>query len=271
MKKTRPFLLAGLVLGLAACGTMDVESTWTGPGLKIDGRADDWRDGLYDVKDTGLSLGVRNDDRFVYVCLRAADRRVAAQVLRAGLIVWFDPKGGSDKVLGVHFPLAADLDDLLARPRGAGEPDPAAQRERRQALAERRSEIEILGPGRDESIRLKIEELKGLEAAFANAGGMFVYEIKVPLTAGPDSPYAVGLKSGNRIGIGFDSPRPDVLMNRQGGGMRVPGGGGMGGRMGGRGMGGMTGGRMGGGRGGAEPLKIWLKVTLAGSPNNRRD
>ena len=212
-----------------------------------------------------MSFGVQNDERFVYVCLRAADRRAAAQILRAGLIVWFDPKGGKDKVLGVHYPLEPEGDKFPGLSRGTGAEDENVRRERRQALAERREEIEILGPGRDETIRLKKDELKGIEAAFANAGGVFAYEVKVPLVAGPDSPYAVGPKSGNLVGIGFDSPRPDVLLGRRGAGGRIPGGG-MGGRMGGRGMGGgMIG--VGGGRGGVLQLKVWLKAALARSPS----
>ena len=265
MKKSPWILLAGFLLVLTACGTLDVASVWSDAGITIDGLTDDWRGRLYDVKDTGVSFGVQNDDRFVYVCLRAADRRAAAQILRAGLIVWFDPKGGKDKVLGVHYPLEPDGDELPGLSRGAGGQDENARRERRQALAERREEIEILGPGRDETIRLKKDELKGIEAAFANAGGVFAYEVKVQLAAGPDSPYAVGLKSGNQVGIGFDSPRPDVLLGRRGAGGRTPGGG-MGGRMGGRGMGGgMIG--VGGGRGGVQQLKVWLKAALARSPS----
>ena len=265
MKKSHWILLAGLLFGLTACGTLDVASVWSEAGITIDGRTDDWRCRLYDVKDTGVSFGVQNDERFVYVCLRAADRRAAAQILRAGLIVWFDPKGGKDKVLGVHYPLEPEGDKFPGLSRGTGAEDENVRRERRQALAERREEIEILGPGRDETIRLKKDELKGIEAAFANAGGVFAYEVKVPLVAGPDSPYAVGPKSGNLVGIGFDSPRPDVLLGRRGAGGRIPGGG-MGGRMGGRGMGGgMIG--VGGGRGGVQQLKVWLKAALARSPS----
>ena len=277
MNKTPLILLTGLLLSLTACGTLDVASFWAGSAITIDGRTDDWRDRLFDIKDTGLSFGVQNDDRFIYVCVRSADRRAAAQILRAGLIVWFDPKGGKDKILGIHYPLETDLSDFpVLAGRTGGQLDPAAQRERRQAMAEVRNEIEILGPGRDEKIRLKKDELKGLEAAFANTAGMFVYELKVPLAAGLESPYTVGLKSGNLIGIGFDSPRPEMLMGRPGAGGRIPGGGGMGpgmgGHRGGRGRGGrMGGGMMGGrgGRGGAEPLKMWLKVSLAGSPEKK--
>ncbi|MBN1940340.1 MAG: hypothetical protein JW843_12200 [Candidatus Aminicenantes bacterium] len=264
MKKAKTVVLLGLVLLVAACGTMDVKSVWTGTEIKIDGRADDWQGGLVEVKGTGVSLGVRNDDRFVFLCLKAEDQRTAAQVLRAGLIVWFDPQGGAEKTLGIHYPLAADLVALVARSRGTGEQDPAALRERRQALAERREEIEILGPGRDESIQLRREELKGIEVAFANAGGVFIYEIKVPLTTVPDSPYAVVPVSGNRIGIGFDSPRLEIPTYRRGGGGRIPGGGGIGGigRTGSRG----GGGRIGGGRVGSDPVKMQLIVTLAEPP-----
>jgi hypothetical protein len=88
MKKIPWILLSGLLLALTACGTLDVASFWPDAAIKIDGRTDDWRGRLYAVEDTGVSFGVQNDDHFVYVCLLATDRRAAAQILRAGFILW---------------------------------------------------------------------------------------------------------------------------------------------------------------------------------------
>lgn len=262
MKHKRWVLAILPILILTSCGQVEVESRWRTGAIVIDGRADDWQGVLYTVEGKGLALGVQNDGEFVYICLQASDRRMLAPVLRDGLIVWFDPAGGKDKVLGVKFPLGVDWSDFEG-------PLPGAQDRtgtRRNALADR-DEVEILGPGRDEMIRFKREELKSIEVAVQNRG-TFTYELKIPLIVGPDTPYAAAVLPGRTLGIGFNSPKPDLIRAGRGGGMAPGrgGSGGMGGRGGMGGMGGMGGGRRGGMRGGAEPLKIWLKANLAVPP-----
>jgi hypothetical protein len=253
MKKRYFFFLILSVLPLASCGMLDIKSQWRDTAIAIDARSDDWQGRLYSLEDSGLSVGVLNDETFVYICVTAADARAAGQVLRQGLIVWFDPKGGKDKVLGIHYPLARDWQDFNVTPRG----ETGNQEARRQTLQEIRSELEILGPGRDEKVRLRVEEAKGIEAAFQTRG-RFVYELKVPLAKNDGTPHAIGVETGKIVGVGFDSPRLDFILPGRGMGGRIPGGFGPG-------LSGRNPGRIGMGRGmrNAEPIKFWMKVQLA--------
>jgi len=248
------------ILFLASCGSVEIESQWRESEITIDGKLSDWQGRLWEIENTGVSIGVLNDDENIYLCLAAVNPQAAGQVLRQGLIAWFDPKGGKDKVLGIHFPLGRELGEF----EGPMNPDTGV-RDSQRGQRENLDEIEILGPGRDEKVKMRVSELKGIEVSIEPSAGMLVYELKIPLKPGDQTPHAAGTEPGKIVGIGFDSSRPDMLMPGRGMG-GIPGGGGFGPGM----RGGMPGGggmaRMGRGFRGQEPLKLWLKVQLALQP-----
>ena len=123
------------------------------------------------------------------------------------------------------------------------------------------SEMEILGPGKDERVRMVLAQAKGIEVKTAYSEGRLVYELKAPLARNAELPYAIGSRPGGTIGIGFETPEPDrerirEMMGQRPGGMGrfPPSGGGMGGR---GGMPGRPRGAM------PKPFELWAKVTLA--------
>ncbi len=128
--------------------------------------------------------------------------------------------------------------------------------------------LEILGPEKDDAHSFVADRAPGVTVKLAEVEGSIVYELKVPLAASADAPYAIGTQPGATIGLGLETPKVErpSMEGRRGGGMGGFGGGmgGRGGGMGGRGGG--MGGRGGGGRGGfepAKPMKIWATVRLA--------
>jgi hypothetical protein len=262
MKKIHFSVLLILILILASCGTVDIASHWRDRNIVIDGKADDWQGQLYTAEKTGLSLGVSNDEKDLYVCLTVSDPRIAPQAFRQGLVVWFDPKGGKDKILGLHYPVGATATRFGGPPGEQTNDEEARRRNVRQEM----NEIEILGPGRDERARMPLEEAKGIKVAISRGGGGFVYELEIPFEKTDETPWAVGKPTGEFLGVGFDSTRPDLIIPGRGMG-GLPGGFGPGyaGRFPGRGA--MIG--IGRGRGYGEPIKLWLKVHLASQPDER--
>jgi hypothetical protein len=252
-------ILTFSLLALAGCGTLDIDSRWREAAIVVDARLDDWQGRLFDIEDINVSFGVENDDRDLFLSLRAADPRVLAQIFRSGLVVWFDPEGGKDRVLGIHYPLARDWRDF----EGPAAADEEERKRRREETRERLEDVEILGPGRDEKARFRIGEVPGLDLASRREGGLFVLEARIPLGKAEGSPYAIGARPGGLVGIRIDSARLDFAS--PGRGMGRPGGGfGPGGvGRGGMGRGGIMIGR---GLRGAEPLKLRLKARLAESP-----
>jgi hypothetical protein len=258
-----------LVLGLAGCSSYTTYATESLPRqeeIKIDGKTDDWLGFLSIIEDGSASVGFRNDGENLYVCLMVEEETLQAQVMRQGLTVWFDPKGGKAKSLGIRYP--------LGRPRGERPEEPPAEPGSPPSgdfSAEAMSALEILRSEKGEPQKMEIAEVPGIEIVAAPSRGLLVYELKIPLSQTELHLIAVGAQPGRTIGIGFETPKPDrsQMPGPPSGGM--PGGGGqppMGGMPGGGG-----GGRPGGSPGGRmmgempEGLKFWTLVQLSSRGN----
>jgi len=259
-----------LVIFLAGCGTVELESRWKEQEITIDGKSSDWLGSMYFFEGEDVSVGFLNDENDLYVCLIAAEPTLRAQVMMQGFTAWFDPEGGKEKTFGIRFPLGR---------RGIGERDvPIDMRNRDREPSEEEfqarfqeslTELEIIGPGKGRRERIPVEEAKGIDIKVDVSGGMLVYELKVPLQQGEQLPYAIGTRPGSAVGIGLEIPKFDLSAMRQRmggrgpGGMELPPGGGMGGIGGGRGDMGM------GGRRPQMPngLNIWVSLQLAAAEN----
>lgn len=257
-------ILIMLVFLLAGCTTLKLDSHWKDREISIDGENKDWLGAMYYFEDDNISAGVLNDESFLYICMIAEEPQLTAQIMGQGLTFWFDPDGGKEKAFGVKFPLGMqdrEGEDMPMVPREE-EPD---QEKIREFFENSLTELEILGPRKDEKRRIQVKDLKGIEVAIDPSGGLLIYELKVPLLHSEDHPYAIGAKPGDVVGIGIEVAKMDLsairkkMEGRGPGGMGMPGGrgGGMGGGPGGRGM---PGGRM---PQLPKELKIWVAVQLA--------
>lgn len=274
-----PRILFTVLIGVLASGNVwaktVLDSTWRVGTVAIDASAEDWQGSMTFVPGADLHVGVRNDERYLYLCLSSPNRRTTQQAMMRGLIVRFSVKGADP--MRIQFPIGLFED---------GQPPPlggSQNRERmREMLREKLDSFLILEGGAHERQRLSVENSLGIEMRTGDKDGWFVYEMKVPLLASDDQPYAIGGSSGV-IELRIDTPTIDREAMRSktgmrggmggGGGGRGGGGrgGGMGGGGGGRG-GGMGGGRSGAGRGGErpqmpEPLHLKVRIRLASAPS----
>jgi hypothetical protein len=268
---SRPVLKASclalaLAAGLAACKTFNTYTAESRPvsrAIVIDGKTDDWQGDLYVVPGERLSIGFLNDRDNLYVCLLTTDPYTRFQIMGQGLTVWFDPKGGKDKVFGIKFPLGPPAGQQPKMTLSAtGEPviDESA--------GTPMNEFEIIRSEKEPVQRMEFAQAKGLEIKVASSTGLIVYEMKIPLVSNGQDPVAVGVLPGKTVGIGFETGKFDAskMPRSDRGGM--PGGGGMGGRsQGGGGRGAMDGTAM---RGGIpESLKVWALVQLSSGMSRR--
>lgn len=212
-----------------------------------DGSAAEWSMPLrYTNSQYTLSYDITNDNRNIYVCIMTADPAMRHRIMKAGMTVYFDPKGKQKKKMslvypernmdGINVPTVYNTDGFLNMDNG------------QHKLTDKMAGITIgLNPMSD--------------------SGALVYEVAVPLSrvlANGLSEKA--LKKNFSVGIVVNQlpgkrgvPGEGQGQRRGGGAPRVSFGGGMGmGSMGGgmgMGMGiGLGGGRggMGGGRGDAQ-------------------
>jgi hypothetical protein len=263
-----------------------LDSHWPASPVTVDGSPADWPGPLVPFNDEPLSIAAVNDGEFLFVVLTASDRTARMQILRRGLIVWFDAAGKDKKRFGVKFPIGSGLneEDFRGRRRGGGErpPDDGSSTGDREAPRggapqdvpiEPPNRLEILGSSKEDDRSFTADKAPGIEVKIGQAEGLLTYELKVPLASNDAHPYAVGAKPGALISLGIEMPKLQTPEGRGregggGGGRGGPGGGGMGG--GGGRIGGFGGGMGRGGGGGdrdrpqqPKPLSGWVALQLA--------
>lgn len=256
------YLLLLPALALSGCKKMELSSAYPDREITVDGDYSDWQGALTYLEKKNISVGLLNDDKYLYVCLATNDRKLQMQMLRMGFTLWFDAAGGSKKNFGIHYPLGLIDNGISMR---------EIAKQRREGIITgfsnlRMSEFEIWGRKKEDKQRYRLAEIKGLQLKLSNQNGMLVYELKVPLFKNGENPFAIGAKKGQSIGMGLETPEPDFSAPRDRESRNRDSGGLSGGRMGGRsgGMGGRSGGMQGEKPQISETLKIWAKVQLAG-------
>ncbi|MDP2208960.1 MAG: hypothetical protein Q8K98_09340 [Bacteroidota bacterium] len=252
-------ILIGLVLMSSGCNNLEFSSNWLDREITIDGSDAEWQGSLMSLKKGKMAWGVLNDEKYLYITCVLSDREIERQVMGLGLTVWLNANGGTDKTFGIHFPIG--MQDGRRQMMQGLEGGSAFDEE--QFFQQGTSEMEIVGPGKDERFKTLAPGTDGIEVQLRRTSGRLVYELKVPLSISPEHPFAINTKPGNEIGIGFEvtepsmKERPDDMPNK-----------------GGRSQGGMSGGGKKsqgkgishGGNNPPESLKLWASVTLA-SPN----
>lgn len=250
-------LVGGLYPTTADSGEPKLISQWNADTIAIDGIESEWTDSRVYLDDINVGMGVKNDGEFIYVHLATTDEMAIRQILGLGLIIWFDPDGGDDEVFGIRYPLGLVGSGVLRQFAGK-RPD----RDDLIALSDSLApEMELLDEQGEVIQRIQTGARSDLNAQLTMDNGRFAYELQVPLYYTEEHPYAVGSMPGANVGVGFESPKPDLdreQMEAIRDGMR-----GRGGRFGGRG----GFGRRGGNRPERpEPLNQWTKVELAVEP-----
>jgi uncharacterized membrane protein YgcG len=238
-------VFAGLLV--SGCGsTAQIPSSWRTPGVTVDTAAREWKSPFTPVKDTHLFIGMQNDSAFFYLRILAPEEEFRRRIAGPGMTVWLVPDDG--KKLGILYPMGTGIHDM-----------------------------EILGADKNDRTLFSPLEVPGVSVRVGSSDGSSMYELKVPLQASKDRPYAVGAAPGSAFRIEIQTEK-EVVGGRGGsemgegaGGGRSPGAGGGGfggggrrGGGGGRGGGGRPGGQVGGAR--FDPVDFKADVHLAGPP-----
>ncbi len=279
-------LALALLPALGQAKDLQIASSWATSQVKTDGSAGDWAAVLKPLGDPPIVIGVRNDADFLYLCVRTSDLKVKRQLGIAGLTVWANGEGKTQKGFGVRFPVRRGPRMRAgggAEDRPQGSP-PTGDGGRADGLGRGPAEVELIGPTAEDRLNVQPGGDEPVEAALGDDAGVTVIEYRVPLKPTETHPLAVGAAPGATIALGLETEKlksEESRTERPRGGEGGEGGpgGGAGGGYGGRGgygggPGGMGGG-FGGGRHGAgggmreagreagTPIKLWLKVRLA--------
>ena len=84
-----------------------IPSAWRTADIQIDGNDAEWTSTLAAVPAPSAvaSMSVENDATHVFVRIRTTDPATMQQIVRGGLLVWFDAKGGDAKTFGIKYPV----------------------------------------------------------------------------------------------------------------------------------------------------------------------
>ena len=289
-RQMRVVLLCGFLIATApffsgCSSSLKLLSTWRQEEIVIDGSGTEWQRGLYYDKESDIVYSIRNDDDYVYLFLKTQNRTTQMQIMSAGFTVWFDVDGGNDHSFGIRYP--------LARQGARSEFHPESEDERIHSdLEQALLELEIVGAQKEAVQRFSTLDVPGIRLKIGRSQEALVYELRVPLRKTPHTPFAIGVTSANRIGIGLEteefnrdkmkmgarpnggvSGRGDMEGTQIGGGGSEPGDSQReGGEHEGRGY--NDGGRRGGVRENKEKpkqLRLWLSVQLARTPDAERN
>ena len=261
--------MLALVLLLAGCGGMRLESVWSDEAVTIDGVPLEWSGATTWVESPNVAIGVKNDADYLYLCVSSPLRQIATEIAMRGFTVWLDAKGKKGKTFGIRCPVGPTMGT-----RDPGEMHEMARDHTKfmgmvvERLKGAGKVLEILGPDEAGSVRLTAGEAPGIDVALGYHNGRMVYELRVPLRRDPEHPYAIGSEGRGRIGVGFTTPeidREEMMAGMRG---ERPGGARGGGPPPGGAPGSMPGGP-GAGRGPSgpgsmpQPIDIWAKIDLA--------
>jgi uncharacterized membrane protein YgcG len=275
--------LAVALASAAAHGRdLQLTSAWAMADVKVDGSARGWAEMLRPLGDPPMVIGVQNDGRYLYLCLKTSDPIVKRQIAREGLTVWLNGEGKDAKRFGVRYPVG--MGSRNGRPQPEQGKPPEGEDAAAASPVHVPGEFELIGPTADDRSRVPLGPDEPVQAALGDDSGVMVLEMRVPLRPSEAHPLAVEAAPGATIALGLatERPKPGARSQLRMGDDGEPGEGaqggesgmgrsrgGFGGRGGYGGRSGMGGGMRGGGvRGGAipAPIDVWLRVTLAKGP-----
>jgi len=263
----RPFREISCVLVSISClfllivtgcsSSLELSSGWTNQKFAISGDGSQWKDGTKFIAGPAVSVGFKNDNKYLYIGLITSSRATQLQMLFLGCTAWFDAEGEKNKTFGIQFPVSGLL-------QGRRFPTRANPEEIEQFINAVPRQLVICGPGENEQHRISLRDAKGVEARLGYADGTLTYELKVPLQRSKEEPYAINADTTKPLLVGIETGDLAEAMKGQSGASsssQSAGGRGQSGRRSGGGSGG--GADQGSGSEMPEPLKHWITVHLS--------
>jgi hypothetical protein len=212
------------------CNNLELQSRWRNRDIIIDGNHTEWEGALKYSEKERATVGIFNDDEYIFLCLLSADQQVLMQAMAAGFTLWFEGSGKKDEKLGIRFPTGG-----ASSPRQGFRGD--RERDNPNRIGEflrEQSKIEIVLGERREKLGLSELDEYDLAVKIGQHLGRMVYEIRVPLHGSDKAPYAINARAGKPVKVGFELGKlemPEMERPPRGGGMGKGGmrpGGGMG-------------------------------------------
>lgn len=102
-----------VIIGMTSCSLPTYTNLWQSDPVKIDGKDVEWALPLrYYDSGSKLQYTVSNDNRNLYLCIRATDEQTQAKIVHTGMEVWIDTTGKNKHQVGIAYPLINSLENV---------------------------------------------------------------------------------------------------------------------------------------------------------------
>lgn len=222
-----PAVIAFLAMLASCSGTQDFSSKWADQPVTIDGSGEEWKHKTTYFKDGDILLGVQNDGKYLYIALTTSDRQTKMQILMQGLEIWFDKKGGTDKLFGIKFPIGARESGYAnLHKEGRENNDKHGEHNNNDEWIESLIEhvtnsttIKLMEQD-DYSQKMELQDAPGIEAKISRSNDVLIYEMKIALMRDTANKYSLELsKNARTLGFGIETEemqfkKPEGTENR---------------------------------------------------------
>lgn len=233
MKKL--FFIALAFSALFGCSsTEQIQSHSSENSVIIDGNDAEWRNHMHYYKDQNISVGVMHDTQNLYLCIGTQDESTEQMILKKGLNIWFDGKGGTDEVFGIHFPIRPkpnmSSENFQSSPRFSPENINSSEEgfnpHQKPDFNKLLENIEIIQGENKDPIQLRLSQTGDLKIKMGKSDGATVVELQIPLKKSDANLYAISSDGQSPIGIGIVTAEMEEQMQQgpRGGGNNQPGG-----------------------------------------------
>ena len=208
--KKKIILLSVLVVAalLTGCNSIGLQSSWKDRKIVIDGNDEDWKDQKYYIRDKNITVGVMNDERYLYLCFYPSNRKLSERLIKQGLTIWFNGDDKKKKDFGIKFPLGLKdgVKERSKRDLNYKEIEPKMIE---KLMTDMFNKLEILDSNKNDEKIVEIKNLVGMEIALGVQKGVFVYELKIPYKYNQVYSATIGAEPGSKIYLNFETPEMD--------------------------------------------------------------
>ncbi len=219
--------------------------------ILADGNSVDWHLPLrFGSEDGALQYNITNDNNNIYVSVATSDPSTQMRMLRAGISVYVDTKGKTDKSMGISFPAneVSNMERINNRERNSSANKTADQTHFKKQLLMDNDIYKTFGFINMDNRIYDVSDTTALKVGINNdAYGNLVFEAIIPIKFVYNKPFNAKNAPSLSVGIVLNTMNNETRTASAAGEGGMRSGGGMGGGM--RGGGGMGGGMRGGGGG----------------------
>ncbi|MEG8947826.1 hypothetical protein [Rosettibacter firmus] len=205
-------IISTLLIGCSS--TEQIVSKWNSEEINIDGNYNDWVNNLTYIKDKNVSIGIKNNDNFIYLCLIVENPSQAIQILRRGFIVWFVPEDKS-KIIGLKYPLGIlesrleENFDIRNRPPISDRDSLRNEKVKLDKMVERllanEQNFQIVDENKYPLWLYSINNDKDIKIKMAVNANKLVYELQIPLSGNHEDKLCIQSKPGDKLKITFET------------------------------------------------------------------